>query len=407
MSSQQSPGSFPAPTRSADADGQPTPADSQGGFPRPLPSSEPDPNPWLQPGGDESGALEDDAPSFGPNERQRRRSIPPVSAEHATTPDTDVDGLLRNLQQGRAGRHRPRSRLSAFLHTATNGRIDLGGAAKLSVEQRLDNAIQAPLGDGVYVIAVYAQKGGVGKSTTAVSLGITLAGLRPEKVLGLDVNPDGGSMAIRVPRTTKRTILDLRNAMHEGPLSPVEFDRFVNHAPHRFDSVVMPPGTKPKHPLSADDFRQILKALEQRYSYKIVVIDCGTNLSDDVMSAVLPNADQLVALTTTRDDEAGVCKGGLQAIGRAGLDNLVGNAVTVINELNPPDPDPNIARLKDSSARIIRDDFAAITSKVVAMPYDSHISLGQVIDLSQAARPARMAYKHAGAEIIERLGALT
>ena len=257
------------------------------------------------------------------------------------------------------------------------------------------------------VIAVANQKGGVGKTTTATRVGVTLARNRTDRILALDVNPDGGSLAVRVPRTTEPhiDILRLRDALRSGYLSPADFDTYVNHAPHRLDSIVMPPGKKPKKPLTGNDYLMIAEALQERYSYKFIVTDCGTNLSDSVMDGVLRMADQLVVVTPTTVDEATVTAGGLEALIDEGYGHLVKNAVTAIVEKSPKDPNVDVQKRINESSQTIRDHFERLTRKVVSIPYDSRIFLGDVFDPGAISQESQIAELELTKEIVLGLAA--
>src|SRR6266704_5395397 len=55
-------------------------------------------------------------------------------------------------------------------------------------------------------------KGGVGKTTTTVGLGSTLASLRGDRVIAVDANPDRGTLCDKLRLETSATVRDL---LHE------------------------------------------------------------------------------------------------------------------------------------------------------------------------------------------------
>lgn len=312
------------------------------------------------------------------------------------------DALIGSLDSDQNSGH-PEAGFRGWLYRASNGRINLGRSKDETLEDRLNEAIRAILGGDVWHVAVWSQKGGVGKSTTAVATGVALASQRTDKIVGMDVNPDGGSMAVRVPRTTDKTILDLRDSLRRGPVSPVEFSRFVNTAQHRFDTIVMPPGKKPDSPLSADDHQMIVRGLSERYPYKLVLTDCGTNLTDDVMSSVLATAHQLIVPTTNATDEAAVTAGGLEALMRGGHEHLVRNAITVLVEKVPPDSNVEVQREIDRDTTKIENHFKALTSQVIRVPYDPRIRIGKIFDMKTIDPETRIAYLRVAAAVVGNL----
>ena len=311
--------------------------------------------------------------------------------------------LLDELGSSRTEFIRPERGWRRAMYDLTRGRWNPGLSTDEKTRLDLVEHIQAPLSNKVAHVMVWSQKGGVGKTTTLTALGVTTASNRTDKVLGLDVNPDGGSLAVRVPRTTNLNILDLRDALRQGPLTPVDFDRYVNKASHRFDTITMPPGKKPTQPLSGGDYKMISAALRERYPYKIIYVDCGTDLSAPVMDGVLEQVNQLVVVTTTLKDEATVTAGGLEALVREGRKDLVDNAITVLVEKSPKDPDVRIQQEIDRTSATIKDYFERLTASVIPIPYDSRVRLGEVFNQDEVTAESQMSYLSLTATTIDAL----
>lgn len=333
-----------------------------------------------------------------------RREPTPSASPHVPE-GSGSDDLFEQISRHQKQVVRPEAGLRGALYSVTKGRLNLGLSKAEAHRSALIEAVQTAVRGDVKHVAVWSQKGGVGKTTAAARIGVTLARNRTDRILALDVNPDGGSLAVRVPRTREKHILNLRDALRSGYLSPNDFDEFVNHAPHRLDSIVMPPGKKPKNPLTGNDYLMIAKALQERYSYKFIVTDCGTNLSDSVMDGVLRMADQLVVVTPTTVDEATVTAGGLEALIDEGYGHLVSNAVTAIVEKSPKDPNVDVQRRINDSAQTIREHFERLTRRVISLPYDSRIFLGDVFDPDAISDESQIAELELTKEIVLGLAA--
>lgn len=342
-------------------------------------------------------------PTRHPQSAPQPPTQPPTQGLQA--PTLESDDLFEHISRKRKKVVRPGSGIRGALYNITNGRVNLGLSQTERQIADLIEEVQVPIYGDVKHIVVWSQKGGVGKTTTTTRVGVTLARHRTDRILALDVNPDGGSLAVRVPRTTERNILNLRDALRSGYVSPTDFDKFVNHAPHRLDSIVMTPGKKPTNPLTGNDFLMIAMALQERYSYKFIVTDCGTNLSDSVMDGVLAKADQLVVVTPTTLDEATVTAGGLEALANEGYGPLVRNAVTAIIEKSPRDPDVAVQRQINETSQLIRDHFERLTRTVVSLPYDSRIFLGDVFDPEAISLESQIAELELTKEIVHGLAA--
>lgn len=300
---------------------------------------------------------------------------------------------------------RPEKGFRRFVYNITKGRVNPGLSKESQLRKSHIDTLTTPLPSGkIFFCGYWSQKGGIGKTTSATAIGATMATYRTDKILGLDVNPDGGSMALRIPKTSDYTILDLRDELRRRDLSPMEFDTFVNHNPEtRFDAIVMPPGEKPSQPLMADDFQMIADALFRKYPYRIVFVDCGTDLTSPVMDAVIPQLDLLVTVTTDVRDEAVVTNGGLHALAKDGYSDLVKNSVTMMVHKQLADPDVQEQRKIDRDVRETRAWFRESTRTVVDVPYDSSIRRGGIIDLNTISRETEMAYLRGAAEITTAL----
>ena len=88
-----------------------------------------------------------------------------------------------------------------------------GSASRRPSMRRRDliNRVRTPVAGGHHRVAVLSLKGGVGKTTTAVGLGATLATLRGDRVIAVDANPDRGTLSDKVRLETAATIRDLLN----------------------------------------------------------------------------------------------------------------------------------------------------------------------------------------------------
>lgn len=374
-------------------------SDGKGGFPAPVEYS---PEYHAAPPSQIPAPVE--YPQHPPAPAQQQAN----SAGGPYQPGSRTGGLMSRLDTNAPTFDRPDSGMRRFIYDLTGGRWNLGLSPEGKARKNLIQTISEPLpGQRVYHVGVFSQKGGVAKTSTSAGVGATLGMYRTDKVLGLDVNPDGGSLGIRVPATTPATILDLRDQLARRDLTPMEFDTFVNHNPKtRFDTILLTPGVKPEVPLTAADYEMISAALQEKYPYRIVLIDCGTNLTSPVMDGIIPRLDLLVNATTTLRDEASVTLGGLDALDRDGYGDLVANSISIVTNKLPRVSDVQEQRDIDRVAHEVRSWFGESTRTVVNVPYDAHIGRGEVIDMERLRPETSMAFLQAAAEIVTALSEL-
>ena len=144
--------------------------------------------------------------------------------------------------------------------------------AKSESYQKKDRALR--------VLVVANQKGGVGKTTTAINLGTALAAVG-EKVLLIDSDPQGiASTGLGVGRAQRRnTLYDV--LMGEKPIS----DAFVKTSVPGLDLVPSDPDLSGvelelgQHARRSFKLRDALEPLRDGQSYNYVLIDCPPSLN--------------------------------------------------------------------------------------------------------------------------------
>lgn len=432
---------FPAPTTvQTSAPPAPAPQPTPAPMPQPVPQPQ-QPAPQQQPAPAQAngqGAYGDwgpSDPSHGQPAPQQKQPYAPVPAvpgwPQQQPPDTDpgqgvpghdlpsnavtqpprpsAERLLNRIDEARTEVERPQSGWRSFIYNLTGGRWNPGLSPEEKHEIHLRKIIRTPLNGDLKVVMIWAQKGGIGKTSLTANVGIALATNRPDDILVLDVNPDGGSLAIRLPKTSRHTVLDLRDALQAyqagrlASFTPNDLDKFANTAEHRLRAIVMPPGSKPKNPLTRDDFLMLIDALRTISRYKVVLVDCGTDLSSPVMDGVLEEADMMVVPTSTIKDEAVVTIGGLEALVAEKCDDLVRNAIAVVIDKQPTDSRPGMQAGINRTTGEIRSLFGAVTGNMVEVPYDPSIRVGGIIDPDALSPASTKAYLEVGATLVASL----
>ena len=239
-------------------------------------------------------------------------------------------------------------------------------------------------------IAVVSLKGGIGKTTTVGVLGGTLAAMRADRVVAVDANPDGGTLAARLTgdhRHTGRTLL--AEAPRLGSYAQVR--SLLEQAPSRLHVLAGDQDPAVSQAFNDADYRSVSDILG-RY-YDIVLTDSGTGLLHSAVTEVLDLADILIVVGSVSVDGA---KGG-QPDAR-----LARRA-----RLWPAGPQrARGAEWAAASRRELDTDrivghFQARCGSVFTIPFDPHLATGGTISLDALRPTTRAAYLHLAAAVAD------
>jgi MinD-like ATPase involved in chromosome partitioning or flagellar assembly len=284
---------------------------------------------------------------------------------------------------------RPGRGVRRLLFRSTGGRLNLGRSATEEAELELVARVRTPAATGRRRVAFVSLKGGVGKTTTTVMLGHTLATYRGDNVIAIDANPDAGNLASRVPRQTPAAARDLLRAA--GTLERyADVRAFTSQAGSRLQVLAGESDPALSEAFSAEDYAAVLNALERFYS--IILTDCGTGILHDAMRAVLWYADQLVIITSPALDSAQALNQLLEWLDRHGYHHLVQPAIVVVN---------GVRRDSEVGASEFLSHFGPRCRAVVTIPYDKGLSIGGEVDLADLDGKTQRAYLDLAAAVAD------
>ncbi|MGH3430038.1 MAG: MinD/ParA family ATP-binding protein, partial [Mycobacteriales bacterium] len=231
-----------------------------------------------------------------------------------------------------------------------------------------------------YKIAMLSLKGGVGKTTITATLGSTLASLRGDRVIGVDANPDRGTLAQKISLETAATVRHLlRDADRIRRYSDIR--SYTSQGPSRLEILASEQDPAVSEAFSEADYRRTVNLLE--HFYNIVLTDCGTGLMHSAMKGVLDLAHSLVIVSSSSIDGARSASATLDWLDAHGYRALVGRSVAVINSVRPAAGKVDL--------ELVATHFAARCRSVCRMPFDEHLEEGGEIDLDRLGQPARLA----------------
>lgn len=300
----------------------------------------------------------------------------------------------RLLDPAQVVRSEPEGGWQHFVYSLTGHRVNLGDGKRARARKELDRRIAAPLGGGAKFVPILSHKGGVGKTTVSTVLGMALADARDDRVIAIDANPDRGTLADRIGRTSGKTVRDLVRVRGEV-VGFNDLSAIVARDETRLDILASDADPRVSEAFNDRDYRDVADVAAHYYS--IVLTDTGTGIVHSVMEATLELADSLVIVAGLSVDEARLASETLTWLEMNGFEEQVRNAVVVLNTARPGTPLVRAAELESH--------FGTRVRRVIRMPYDPHLAAGSAVTFRDLEPATRLAARELAAAVVEGLRA--
>ncbi|HEX6254716.1 MAG TPA: MinD/ParA family protein, partial [Euzebyales bacterium] len=281
----------------------------------------------------------------------------------------------------------PRSGWRRMIHRMTGGAVSPG--ASRSDREREDQlrAIRT-LVTHPRRITVLSRKGGVGKTTTTLMLGQTLASERGDRIIAVDGNPDAGNLGYRIdPSGPDTSVTDLLNGL-ENVHRYADMRRFTTQTTVGLEVLRSDDDPQISTALGDQEYGAILSLLDRFYN--LVLIDTGTGILDSAVQGILDGTDQIVLVVSPSLDAARSASQTLDWLTEHGFVGLVENAVAVINQSRRSTM-VDVAR--------IEDHFWDRCGATVRIPWDGFLEAGAETELADLRPATREAYRHLAAAV--------
>ncbi|RKS86692.1 MinD-like ATPase involved in chromosome partitioning or flagellar assembly [Microbacterium sp. AG790] len=323
----------------------------------------------------------------------RREGAQRTPAQRATP---TVDDLLNS----RADRARPRATEGwrGAIRRLTGGAISprpgKAEQSRLDRERLVQRRLDAPR-----TIVVLNPKGGAHKTTSTLLLAATFGTQRGGATLAWDNNETRGTLGWRAQnaphhRTAVDLLEDLDRFATPDRASLAALDTYVRtQVDARFDVLASDEDAAASSTIDATAFDRLHDVLS-RY-YRLLIVDTGNNMRASNWVAAVAAADQLVIVSTVREDTAASAAWLLDGLREKGFDHKIDEAVTILAAPSAK-PDRKLAE------RLERH-FSQVTAEVVHVPFDAALVDGGPIDFDALSPETRDAWLTVAASIARRL----
>ncbi|MGH3530414.1 MAG: AAA family ATPase [Mycobacterium sp.] len=262
----------------------------------------------------------------------------------------------------------------------TAGRVNPEPSAKQEDDAAIVDSIRTSMG-GVHKVAFVSAKGGVGKSTMTVVVGNTIARLRGDRVIAVDVDADLGDLSARFserggPQANVEQLSSLQN-----------IDRYSNVREHtvvnndRLELLGAQNDPHSTYRFGPEDYAATMRVLEMHCN--VILLDCGTSINGPLFSKIVSGVTGLVVVAS--QDVRGV-EGALATLDwlhAHGFDPLLEHTIVALNAIQKGKP--------FIDRETVENQFKKRVPEVFRVPYDPHLATGLAVDFSALKRRTREA----------------
>ncbi|MGO2748433.1 MAG: MinD/ParA family ATP-binding protein [Pseudoclavibacter sp.] len=284
------------------------------------------------------------------------------------------------------------------LRVGTGGLIKLGPGEAERVKRDEIRRVQRQF-DGSRTVVVMNPKGGAHKTTATLMIAATFGEIRGGYTLAWDNNETRGTLGWRSHAGNHRnTAVDFLRQLPRfevsGGATIADVDRFVRpQGDAQFDVLASDDDAASAAIIDAEAFSRMHRTLSR--FYRVLVVDTGNNMRASNWEAALDVADQLVIVSTAREDTAASAAWLADGLRERGFGEKLENAVTILSSPSAKEDQALTERL--------HHHFERLTRAVVEVPYDHAFVGGGELSVSSLKPATRDAWRTATAAIAERL----
>ncbi|MFC5932224.1 MinD/ParA family ATP-binding protein [Cryobacterium melibiosiphilum] len=284
------------------------------------------------------------------------------------------------------------------VRTLTGGLVSFApGEPELTHRNAIDRVQQSLRGPRTVV--VINPKGGAHKTTATLLLAATFGTYRGGYTLAWDNNETRGTLGWRAqPARHSNTAVDLlRDLERFNDLRSArvgDLDNYVRaQGSTQFDVLASDEDAAASSTIDGQAFNELHTTLSR--FYRVIVIDTGNNMRASNWEAALDAADQLVIVSTIREDTAASAAWLVDGLYEKGHEQKVRNAVTVLaSPSKVADPQLN---------RRLHGHFASLTRTVLDVPHDPALVDGGTLSYDALAPATREAWLQVTAAVADGL----